>query len=41
VSLALGYHFLSFIPITVIGLWYFARLGLHFREFSGGDAVRS
>ena len=32
VSWALGYHILSFIPITVIGAWYFVRLGLHFRE---------
>jgi uncharacterized protein (TIRG00374 family) len=31
-SWAIGYHILSFIPITVIGVYYFARLGLHFRE---------
>ncbi len=34
VSFAIGYHLLSFIPITVIGLWYFAGLGLHFRDLS-------
>jgi uncharacterized protein (TIRG00374 family) len=31
-SFAIGYHILSFIPITAIGLWYFAKLGLHLRE---------
>jgi glycosyltransferase 2 family protein len=41
VSFALGYHILSFIPITVIGLWYFVRLGMHFRELgtSGAQAA--
>lgn len=32
VSWSLGYHLLSFIPITLIGLYYFGRLGLHFKE---------
>jgi uncharacterized protein (TIRG00374 family) len=32
VSWAIGYHVLTFIPITLIGLWYFVRLGLHLRE---------
>jgi uncharacterized protein (TIRG00374 family) len=40
VSFAIGYHLLSFIPITLIGLWYFARLGLHFREL-GASATES
>ena len=31
-SFAIGYHILTFIPITVIGLWYFAKLGLHLKE---------
>lgn len=31
-SWGLGYHTLSFIPITLIGLYYFARLGMNFRE---------
>jgi Predicted integral membrane protein len=31
-SWAIGYHILSFIPITVIGVYYFARLGLHMNE---------
>jgi hypothetical protein len=33
VTWAIGFHVLSFIPITVIGLYYFARLGLHFSDF--------
>jgi glycosyltransferase 2 family protein len=32
VAWAITFHFLSFVPITVIGAWYFARLGLHMRE---------
>ena len=31
-SWAIGFHILSFIPITVIGVWYFARLGIHMKE---------
>jgi len=31
-SWAIGFHILSFIPITVIGIYYFSRLGLSFRE---------
>ncbi len=33
-SWAIGFHVLSFIPITVIGIYYFSRLGLSFRELS-------
>lgn len=33
VSWALGYHILTFIPITLIGAVYFARLGLRFDDF--------
>ena len=29
---AMGFHLLSFIPITLIGAWYFARAGLTFAE---------
>ncbi|MFN2399659.1 MAG: lysylphosphatidylglycerol synthase transmembrane domain-containing protein [Gemmatimonadaceae bacterium] len=32
VSWAIGFHLLTFIPITVIGIYYFATLGLHMRE---------
>lgn len=35
VSWALGFHVLSYIPITVLGSWYLSRLHLHFRDFSG------
>jgi glycosyltransferase 2 family protein len=33
-SWAIGFHILSFIPITVIGIYYVSRLGLTFRELS-------
>ena len=44
VSWAIGYHVLSFIPITVIGIWYFTRLGLRMTDVReaaarSGDAV--
>lgn len=44
-SWAIGFHILTFIPITVIGIYYFGRLGLHFRDLqetagSGEGAVR-
>lgn len=32
VSWAIGFHLLSFIPITVLGAIYFVRMGLSFRE---------
>lgn len=35
VSWAIGYHVLSFIPITVMGAWYFARLGMGMKELRG------
>ena len=35
VAWAIGYHILSFIPITVIGAVYFARLGLRMGELRG------
>ena len=41
VSWALGYHLLSFLPITLIGLCYFLRLGMKFRELGPGDAAAS
>jgi uncharacterized protein (TIRG00374 family) len=38
-SWAIGFHILSFIPITVIGGYYFVRLGLGFAELrKGGDS---
>lgn len=39
VSWAIGFHLLSFVPITVIGAWYFVRQHLHFRDMTAaGDA---
>jgi hypothetical protein len=38
ISWAIGYHVLSFIPITVLGAVYFTRLGLHVRDFSSRAA---
>jgi len=39
VSWAIGFHLLSFVPITVIGAWYFVRHHLHFRDMTAaGDA---
>ena len=38
-SWAIGYHILSFIPITVIGAYYFASLGLNFREINASAEV--
>ena len=32
VSYALGYHLLGWIPITVIGFWYLAKMGLHLKD---------
>ena len=34
VSYALGYHLLGFLPITLIGFWYLARMGLHLKDMS-------
>jgi uncharacterized protein (TIRG00374 family) len=42
VSWAISFHFLSYIPITLIGAWYFARAGLSMRDLGGAEqaAVR-
>lgn len=39
VAWAIGYHIVSFLPITLIGGWYFLRLGLHLRDVEGDDAA--
>ena len=36
-SWAVGFHVLTYIPITLIGIYYFARLGLHFRDLSRAE----
>ena len=38
-SWAIGFHILSFIPITVIGIYYFARLGLGMTELKEGGGA--
>jgi glycosyltransferase 2 family protein len=40
-SWAIGYHILTFIPITVIGISYFVRMGLHFRDFRRTEPGKS
>ncbi len=40
-SWAIGYHILTFIPITAIGIYYFVHLGLHFRDLRATEADAS
>jgi uncharacterized protein (TIRG00374 family) len=35
VSWVIGFHVLSFIPITIMGAWYLARMKLHFSDLTG------
>jgi uncharacterized protein (TIRG00374 family) len=37
VSWAIGFHFVSYVPITVIGAWYFVRAGLSMRDLGGAE----
>ena len=39
VSWAIGFHFLSYVPITVIGAWYFVRAGLSMHDLGGAERV--
>ena len=39
VSWAIGFHILSYIPITVMGGWYLSKLHLHLKDFRGGGAA--
>jgi glycosyltransferase 2 family protein len=41
VAWAIAYHLASFIPITLIGAWYFVRLGLHLRDVATADTQES
>jgi uncharacterized protein (TIRG00374 family) len=36
---AIGYHLFSFIPITLIGAWYFTRLGVRLRDLQPASDV--
>lgn len=38
-SWAIGFHILSFIPITLIGAYYFVRLGMRFRQLEPPDTL--
>ena len=38
---AIGYHLFSFIPITLIGTYYFARLGVRLRDLQPSTEVAS
>lgn len=39
VTWAIGFHFLSYVPITLIGAWYFVRAGLSMRDVGGAERV--
>jgi len=41
VSWAIGYHLMSYVPITLIGAWYFLRAGLSMGEISGARSAVS
>jgi glycosyltransferase 2 family protein len=38
VSFATSYHILTFIPVTLIGLWYLRRFGLSWEDVERGEA---
>jgi uncharacterized protein (TIRG00374 family) len=37
ITWAIGFHFLSYVPITVIGAWYFLRAGLSMGDLGGAE----
>jgi len=39
VGWVLGFHVLSFIPITIMGVLYLTRMKLHFSDFTGAKKV--
>ena len=39
VTWAIGFHVLSYIPITVIGAWYFLRMGVRLDEVRAAEAA--
>jgi uncharacterized protein (TIRG00374 family) len=39
VTWAIGFHFLSYVPITLIGAWYFVRAGLSMGDLGGAERV--
>jgi len=41
VTWAIGFHVLSYIPITVIGAWYFLRMGVHLGDVEAAKAAEA
>jgi uncharacterized protein (TIRG00374 family) len=39
VTWAIGFHVLSYIPITVIGAWYFLRMGVHLGDVQAAQVA--
>lgn len=39
VSFAVGYHVLTFIPVTLLGLWYARRLGIRWSELEHSEEI--
>jgi glycosyltransferase 2 family protein len=39
VTWAIGFHFLSYVPITLIGAWHFLRAGLSMSDLGGAERV--
>lgn len=39
VAFAVSYHILTFIPVTLLGLWYLSRLGMGWKEVERSEAV--
>ncbi|MEX1187463.1 MAG: lysylphosphatidylglycerol synthase transmembrane domain-containing protein [Gemmatimonadaceae bacterium] len=39
-SWAIGFHILTFIPITLMGAYYFVHLGMHFRDLKAAPETR-
>ncbi len=39
ISFAAGYHILTFIPVTVLGIWYMRRLGISRAELGHSDEL--
>ncbi len=39
VSFATGYHILTFIPVTVLGIWYLYRLGIRWSEVEHSEEL--
>lgn len=39
VAFAVSYHILTFIPVTLLGLWYLSRLGLGWKEVERSEEI--